>query len=492
MANHWAEWSTKKGPRSGGARRPPSDRAGPAGTLSRRCTTSTESRNPAPPDSRLRRTTALCVAAASVEWYDFFLYATASATVFADLYFGALGPTAATLASFATFALAFVARPLGGVVFGFLGDRAGRKVALAAGTVTMGVSTTLIGLLPPYASIGVAAPILLTALRLVQGLALGGQWAGSVLLLTEQAPAGRRGFFGSLAQLGSPIGGIVSNALFFLLSAVLSPAQFSAWGWRIPFLLSVAFVGLGLYVQLRLEESPAFRRIAGAGDRSRTPIVEVLRTRPVQVLLAAGAFVAASASLYVFVTYLLQYAPTVLKVPKQTILLLVTATQAFQMASIPLASAMSDRIGRRRVYLTAAAASAVWAFPAFWLIDTGSVGLIVLALSVAHLVLGAMYGPLAAMFSEMFGTRVRYSGASLGYQLGTVVGGGFAPIIATSLFAATGTSASISGYLVVVSLITLVAVALVRDTSSMDTTAEGARGDEDRGSAVSPSGDHRL
>lgn len=428
------------------------------------------------PRTGLGRVAAMCVAAASVEWYDFFLYATASATVFPALFFSGLGPTAGVLASFATFALAFLARPAGGLLFGFVGDRAGRKVALASGTLAMGVATVLIGLLPTYAAIGVAAPLLLVALRLVQGLALGGQWAGSVLLLTEQAPVGRRGFYGSLAQLGSPVGGIVSNALFFLLSAVLTPEQFLAWGWRVPFLLSILVVGLGLAVALRLEDSPAFVRIAASRDRSRIPVLEVLRTRPGQVLLAAGAFVAASASLWVFVTYLLRYGTAALGLSKPTMLLLVTVTQAFQIVSIPLASILSDRIGRKVTYLWAAAASAVWAVPAFLLIDTGSVWLIALALAVVHLVLGAMYGPLAALFSEMFGTRVRYSGASLGYQIGTVLGGGFAPIIATSLYAASGTSAAVSAYLVVVSLVTLGSVALIRDTSSesLDDVAAGS------------------
>ncbi|MBW0106705.1 MFS transporter, partial [Pseudonocardia sp. KRD291] len=296
-------------------------------------------------------------------------------------------------------------------------------------------------------------------------------------------PCVRRGFYGSLAQLGSPVGGIVSNALFFLLAAVLTQDQFLAWGWRVPFLLSILVVGLGLALQLRLEDSPAFVRIAASQVRSRIPVFEVLRTRPGQVLLAAGSFVAASASLWVFVTYLLQYGTRNLGLPQSTMLLLVTVTQAFQIVSIPLASILSDRIGRRITYLWAAAASAVWAVPAFLLIDTGSVWLIVLALAVVHLVLGAMYGPLAALFSEMFGTRVRYSGASLGYQIGTVVGGGFAPIIATSLYAASGTSAAISGYLVVVSLITLGSVALIKDTSSVELD-DGAAGSGPAGSGA--------
>ncbi|TCK26188.1 MFS transporter [Pseudonocardia endophytica] len=413
----------------------------------------------------LKRTALYCVGAGSVEWYDFFLYATASAAIFPAVFFAELGPTGSLFASFLTFALAFVARPLGGFVFGPIGDRIGRRAALAAGTVTMGVATVLIGLIPSTASIGIAAPILLVILRLVQGLALGGQWAGSVLLLTEQAPAGRRGFWGSIAQLGSPIGGLVSNALFFLFAAVLSQDAFQSWGWRIPFLLSVLVIGLGLALQLRLDDSPAFRRISAASDRSRTPVLEVLRTRWTGVLLAGGTFVAASASLWVFVTFMITYGSKNLGLPQSTMLLLVTVTQAFQMVSIPLASAISDRVGRRRVYLVAAVASAVWAFPAFLLIDTGSAALVALALAVVHLILGAMYGPLAALFSEMFGTRVRYSGASLGYQLGTVLGGGFAPIVATALFAASGTSLAIAGYLVAMSLITVLCVSLVRDIS---------------------------
>ena len=415
----------------------------------------------------LRRTALYCVGAGSVEWYDFFLYATASAVIFPQLFFADLGPTGGTFASFLTFALAFVARPAGGLLFGRLGDRVGRRAALAAGTITMGAATVLIGLLPTTATIGIAAPVLLVVLRLAQGLSLGGQWAGSVLLLTEQAPVGRRGFWGSLAQLGSPIGGLVSNALFFLFRAVLPEDAFLSWGWRIPFLLSVLVIGLGLALQLRLDDSPAFRRISAAQDRSHAPVLEVLRTGWRNVLLAGGTFVAASASLWVFVTYLLSPAAR-LGLPQPTVLLLVTVTQAAQIVTIPLASAISDRVGRRRVYLVAAVALAVWAFPAFLLIGTGSVGPIVVALTVVHLILGSMYGPLAALFSEMFGTRVRYSGASLGYQLGTVLGGGFAPIIATALAAATGTSLAIAAYLVVMSLVTVLCVTLVRERSGRE------------------------
>ncbi|HEY2220903.1 MFS transporter, partial [Actinomycetospora sp.] len=417
------------------------------------------------------RLAALCTAASSVEWYDFFLYATASAVVLGPAFFTPLGATGQVLASFATFALAFVARPLGGILFGRIGDRVGRRAALAGSTVAMGVASVLVGLLPSYATWGIAAPIILVVLRLLQGLALGGQWAGSVLLLTEAAPPGRRGLWGSIAQLGSPIGGIVSSGLFFLVSALMPAQQFAVWGWRIPFLVSVLVVVLGLVMQRRIEESPAFTALSSdtttwSEGPARAPVLEVLRRSPGTIVLAAALFVAASASLWVYVTYLLTYLPTQLGTPKTTALLVLTVTQAFQIPGIVGGAALSDRFGRRPVYLTAAIVSMIWAFPAFALIDSGATWGLWLALAVAHLALGAMYGPLAALYTELFAARVRYSGASLGYQLGTVLGGGLAPIIATALFAATGSSASVAGYLVVVSVITVVAAALVRTDRS--------------------------
>lgn len=423
--------------------------------------TTTEGRS-----TSLRTLAVLCVVASAVEWYDFFLYAAASATVLGSQFFTPLGDLGGRLVALTTFGLAFLARPLGGVLFGILGDRSGRRTALAVATATMGAATALIGLIPPYATLGVAAPVLLVVLRLVQGLALGGQWAGSVLLLTEQAPAHRRGLYGSIAQLGSPIGGVVATGFFAVMAATLSPADFSAWGWRVPFVISTLFIGLAMLVQRRIEDSPAFRALPRTRGPSRLPVVEVLREQPREILRAAGTFVAASASLYVFITFLLTYLPSpAIGLPRSTVLLLTTVTQLFQIPGILVGATVSDRIGRRRVYLVGAIALAVWAFPAFLLIDTGAVAAVAVALAVAHLVLGAMYGPLAALFTEMFATRVRYSGASLGYQLGTVLGGGLAPIVATLLFAATGSSASVAAYLVVVALITVGAASTLRERS---------------------------
>jgi len=408
---------------------------------------------------------ATAAAASSIEWYDFFIYGTAAALVFPKLFFpAALPPAVAQLAAFSTFAVGFIARPLGGVVFGHLGDRIGRKGALAAALLLMGVATTLIGLAPTYERIGVAAPVLLILLRIAQGLAVGGQWGGAALLAIEHAPAGRRGFYGGFAQLGVPIGVVLANLVFLAMGETLAPAAFLAWGWRIPFLLSVALVGLGFYVHLRLEDTPEFRELAAreaAAAHRRSPLADVLRRHAREVLLAGGSMVACSGCFYLITTYVVAYATASLHAPRTQVLWSVMLGSLAAAPVLMLSAAASDRIGRRGVYLVGAVLTGLWAFPFFQLIDTGAFWPMTLAVAVGLGLMNLMYGPQAALFAELFATEVRYSGASMGYQLASIGGGGFAPMIAASLIVAFGSSTAVSAYMALLCGISFVSVWLM-------------------------------
>jgi MHS family shikimate/dehydroshikimate transporter-like MFS transporter len=403
------------------------------------------------------------LAGSAIEWYDFFIYASASALVFNKLFFPSVDAVAGTLLAFSTFAVGFLIRPLGAAVFGHWGDRVGRKPTLVVAMITMGAATTAIGLLPTYASIGVLAPILLVVLRLVQGLALGGQWGGAVLLVTESAPAGKRGFYGSFAQLGVPAALILSNVVFLVVDAAMSAQAFLAWGWRVPFLLSVLLIAVGLYAQSRIEDRPQLQH-PSLGSPARAPFVALLRTHPKEVLLAAGATVVNGAVYYIVAVYLLSYATQALGVPRATILTGILISAIASGITIPLCAALSDRIGRRRTFTTGAGLLAVWAFPLFWLVNTGSGVLITLGLVIMQVIFSMTYGPAPALFTEMFGAGVRYSGVSIGYQIGAVVGGAFAPIIATTLYATFHSSNAVSVYVVAVCAISFVSVLLITET----------------------------
>jgi MFS family permease len=426
------------------------------------------------------------LAGTSIEWFDFYLYGVAAALVFPALYFPkTLPPLIALLASFSTFAVGFFARPVGAALFGHFGDRAGRKAALVAALVLMGVATTLIGCLPSYAAIGALAPALLVVLRILQGLAIGGQWGGAMLLVVESAPAHRRGFYGSFAQAGAPCGVVAANLAFLLASALTSQADFLTFGWRLPFLLSVALVGLALYVQHRVDETPAFRQLqaereareraalaaAAAGvapaappPAVRSPLVEAVLTNPRQILLAAGAFLAVQVSFYISITFVVAYGSSAdgLGLPKTTMLTAVLIASAVTAPALMLFGALSDRYGRRRLYMAGSALMAFWAFAFFPLIDSRSPLLITLAICMTQLINDMMYGPQAALFGELFTTRVRYSGASLGYQLGSAVGGALAPVVATAILATYHSTFGISIYIAVACLLTFISVALLR------------------------------
>lgn len=422
--------------------------------------------------SEIRKVALASFIGTAIEWYDYFLYGTAAALVFNVVFFPDFSPLAGTLASFATFAVGFFARPVGGVIFGHFGDRLGRKTMLVLTLLIMGVATFLIGLLPTFETIGVWAPILLVTLRIFQGFGVGGEWGGAVLMAVEHSPEGKRGFYGSWPQMGVPAGLLLGTLAVYLFAAVLSEEQFLAWGWRIPFLFSIALVAVGLYIRLAISESPAFRRVQESHTEAPMPIVDVLRTYPKAVLIAMGLRVAENGSFYVFSVFVLAYVTEQLGLPNSMVLAGVMIASAIELFAIPFYGALSDRFGRRPVYLGGAVFSLLFAFPFFWLLNTEVNVLIWLAIVLA-LVGGhaAMYGPQAAFFSELFGTRVRYSGASLGYQLASVFAGGLSPFIATALLAAFGYWA-VALYLAGMAVITIVAVILATETFQDDIAAD--------------------
>jgi metabolite-proton symporter len=439
------------------------------------------------PSRSMARLACTGLAGTSVEWYDFFLYGTAAALVFPTVFFPEnLPPAVALIASFSTFAVGFVARPIGAVIFGHFGDRAGRKSALVAALILMGIATTLIGLLPPYRAVGILAPVLLIVLRFAQGLAIGGQWGGAVLLITESAPAGRRGFYSSFAQAGVQVGVLLANGAFLLVGASSSNDAFLSWVWRIPFVASLALIGLGLIVQYRIEETAAFRSLHQSegpdrakhrpGARRRSPVLEALRLHPRNILLAAGAFMGTNTVFYILITFVVAYGSSAagLNLPRAIMLSAVLISSVVAIPALIFFGALSDRYGRRRIFMAGAALEGIWVFVLFPLIETRSFVCITIAVVIGQLLNAMMYGPQAALFAELFTTRVRYSGASLGYQLGAVFGGALAPIIATTLLARYHGSVGISIYVAVACGVSLVSVALLKETYQVELHKEAA------------------
>jgi MFS transporter, MHS family, shikimate and dehydroshikimate transport protein len=420
----------------------------------------------------LRKVVTASLVGNAVEWYDFFLYGTAAALVFNELFFPEFDPLVGTLAAFSTFAVGFMARPVGGLIFGHYGDRIGRKAMLVITLLIMGIATTLIGLLPTYYAIGIWAPLLLVTMRILQGIGVGGEWSGAVLMVVEYAPGGRRGFFGSMTQSGISLGFVLSTAVFAAFSA-LPEEQFLSWGWRVPFLLSIVLVGVGMYIRLRLLETPAFEQVKESRAEARMPIIEAVTSQWKNVLITMGARLAENGSYYILAVFVLAYATEQLGLPRSTILIGILVASSLEIFTMVGFGALSDRIGRRPVYMGGAAFLVLFAFPFFWLVNTGETALVwlalVLGLAIGH---GALIGPQPSFFSELFGTRHRYSGVALGHELASVIAGGFSPLIATGLLAWAGASWPIALYIILLGFLTFVSVYVASETFRVDISEE--------------------
>ncbi|TGB08543.1 MFS transporter [Streptomyces sp. MZ04] len=428
---------------------------------------------PAHGTRQLRRVALSGLLGTAVEFYDFLVYGTVAALVFGDLFFPEADASVGTIAAFGTFAAGYVARPLGGIVFGHFGDRLGRKSMMLLTMVLMGAGSFLIGCLPTYDTIGVWAPVLLVLLRVVQGIAIGGEWGGATLMVAEHAGERPRGLWTSFTQLGAPLGTVLSTVVVTLVST-LPEDQFRAWGWRVPFLLSLVLLAAGLYIRLRVEESPLFTAARREKTTARTPLLDVLR-KPRSVLLAACVGIGPFAAQSLMTSFMISYAVDS-GYARSQVLTGVTVASCTALLVMPAASILSDRVGRRPVVLTGALLSAATAFPVFALADSGRPGLLILACVIGHgIAQSTMYGPLGALLTEMFGTRVRYTGASLGYQTATLLGAGFSPLVASSLLASYDTSAPVALLLTAGAAVTALTVWRMRETSGTTLAAEPAQ-----------------
>ena len=407
----------------------------------------------------------------SIEWYDFFIYAQAAGLVLAPLFLAPVAETSPGLAqvlAFATIGISFLFRPLGAIVAGYLGDRMGRKKMLVFTLILMGLSTALIGLLPTYAAIGIAAPILLILLRILQGFSAGGEWGGAALMAVEHAPTARRGFFGAFPQIGVPVGMILATSTLFVITSLLTPEQFLAWGWRIPFLLSIVLIGVGYVIRRAVEESPIFQDLQRRKKESAAPLRQLFRHNTKTVILTAVIFIGNNAAGYLLIAFFATYAVTVLGMDRPTVLLATTLASFGWLVFTLWGGRVSDRLGRVRTFRIGYAFLALWAVPMWFLIDTGDIVWYFVALFVMTFGLGLSYGPQASLYAEMFPANVRYSGVSIGYALGAILGGAFAPMIAEALMSSTGQSWTIGIYIAVAALISLAGVSLVKETKGVD------------------------
>ncbi|MDI2030356.1 MFS transporter [Saccharopolyspora sp. TS4A08] len=420
-----------------------------------------------------RRLLASTLVGTTIEWYDFFIYAQAASLVFAPHFFAPLSqdaPGVASLLSLATIGISFLFRPLGAVIAGRFGDRLGRKAMLVMTLIMMGSATALIGLLPTYAQIGVGAPILLIVLRIVQGFSAGGEWGGAALMAVEHAPRGKRGYFGAYPQTGVPLGLILATGVLWVISSSTSEEQFNAWGWRIPFLLSVVLIVFGYLVRRLVEESPVFQEMLERKAHSSAPLSELFRTNTRNVVLSALIFVANNAAGYLVIAYFLSYGKT-LGLARPTVLLATIVGAVGWLVFTIYAGALSDRIGRVRTFQIGYAAVFAWMLPMFLMMETGSGVMFALAIVVLSFGIGLSYGPMSAMYAEMFPAKVRYSGVSIGYAFGAILGGAFAPTIAEALTQATGSAYAVGAYIMVLSVISLLAATAVREPRDTDLSA---------------------
>ncbi|TDY22080.1 MHS family shikimate/dehydroshikimate transporter-like MFS transporter [Paraburkholderia sp. BL6665CI2N2] len=418
--------------------------------------------------TRMRVIMISSVIGTTVEWYDFLLYGTAAALLFNKLFFPAFDPFVGTIASLASFAAGFIARPLGGAIFGHFGDRIGRKTMLMITMFMMGGATFLIGLLPTYSQIGVWAPVILITLRILQGIGLGGEWGGAALMVVEHAPPNRRGFFGGIVQVGFPLGIVLSTAAFAAVSR-LPEAQFLAWGWRLPFLISIGLVMVGLVIRLRVSESPEFLKAMKHDAPIKMPLLEVFRSYKRSFFVSVGLKISEVAWVYLLSVFLVMYGNKTVGIPKTVMLsgLLLAATLEF--ITVPLAGYLSDIFGRKPLYYFGAASTVLAAFPLFWLVQSGDPMTVIITMAVCmSLGHATLFGPQAACIPELFGTKVRYSGCSLGVQVAAAIGGGLTPIAATSLMAFTGHIESVSCLIALLGIFTLIATYAAGETSGSD------------------------
>jgi MHS family shikimate/dehydroshikimate transporter-like MFS transporter len=414
----------------------------------------------------MRTVVAASAIGTTIEWYDFLIYSTAASLVLNKLFFPTHDPLVGKLLAIGTIGVGFFARPLGAIILSHFGDRMGRKSMLILTLVSMGVATMLIGLLPTYETVGVAAPILLVACRLVQGIAVGGEWGGAVLMAIEHSPPHRRGFYGSIVQIGFPLGMALGTASFFAL-AKLDDAQFMSWGWRLPFLASAVLVVVGTFIRLRIEETPAFRRDVREGRIARFPVLDTIRRHPKDLLIGLGARITEISWIYVITIFGLSYAVTNVGLPRGLVLGAIALGAAVELITIPFFGALSDRIGRRPIYMLGCLAAIALSFPLFWAIETRDPLTVVLGfvigMSVGH---GIMYGVQASFLSEMFPSNLRYSGASLGYQLAAPIGGGLVPVIAAAIVGLNhGATWPVSILMIAFALVTMLAVLFAKETA---------------------------
>lgn len=421
---------------------------------------------PNQPSAQTRRKVLIAsLVGTSVEWYDFFIYGSATALIFAPQFFPSVDPLAGTLAAFATFAVGFLARPLGGIIMGHYGDRVGRKSMLVFSMLLMGIGTVAIGLLPNYAAIGMWAPVLLVFFRLIQGVGVGGEWGGAVLMAVEYSPANRRALYGAFPQMGLPIGIIGANVVFMIMTNMLDKAAFAAWGWRVPFLFSAVLVMIALYIRLKVEDSPAFKNIQRTETVAKTPLLDLFKNHTGTVLLAGIVSIAPPAIGYMYSVWMLSHRVNLGGnggIPQNVMLGLILWGAVCHLVTVALGAVLADKFTQKKVFLYGAGLLAVFAFPFFWLVDSANWLNIAIAFAVILLAQSLMAGPQAALIAELFPAEVRYSGASVAYQIGSILGGGFMPLIATGLFAAYHASWPIATYLLIMGVVSFAAMAFLK------------------------------